>query len=150
MVTALSMFESLMEVKIPFVKLLPPIVYVDCIAFHFLIIDFDWSISNDFLVSASSDMTAQVWESSTGQNVRVLKDSFGSPVMSCRFMPLNNNFIVVSFCNACVLIEKHIFNRFYCVPLGPNIFQARWKSIFVITFIFFIILLECSQKFDIS
>jgi len=57
--------------------------------------DFDWSISNDFLVSASSDMTAQVWESSTGQNVRVLKDSFGSPVMSCRFMPLNNNFIVI-------------------------------------------------------
>ncbi|XP_057311161.1 WD repeat-containing protein 13-like [Hydractinia symbiolongicarpus] len=56
--------------------------------------DFDWSITNDLLVSASSDGSAQLWNPATGENLRVLKDNFGSGVNACRFMPLNNNLIV--------------------------------------------------------
>ena len=63
----------------------------------YLFLDFDWSLSNDFIVSASLDGTARVWNTSSGQNVRVLPDTYGSPVLSCHFMPLNNNMIVVSF-----------------------------------------------------
>ena len=64
----------------------------------FLFLDFDWSLSNDFIVSASLDGTARVWNTSSGQNIRVLPDTYGTPVLSCHFMPLNNNMIVVSFC----------------------------------------------------
>lgn len=56
--------------------------------------DFDWSITNDLLTSASSDCTTQIWDSNTGQNIRVIKDNSGCPVNACRFMPLNNNLIV--------------------------------------------------------
>jgi len=58
------------------------------------VLDFDWSLSNDFIVSASLDGTARVWNTSSGQNIRVLPDTYGTPVLSCHFMPLNNNMIV--------------------------------------------------------
>ncbi|XP_065065547.1 WD repeat-containing protein 13-like [Rhopilema esculentum] len=58
------------------------------------VMDFDWSLSNDFIVSASLDGTARVWDSSSGQNVRVLPDTYDAAVLSCRFVPLNNNIIV--------------------------------------------------------
>lgn len=56
--------------------------------------DFDWSIMNDLLTSASSDGTAQIWETNTGQNIRIIKDNYGCSVNACRFMPLNNNLII--------------------------------------------------------
>lgn len=58
------------------------------------VLDFDWSLSNDFIVSASKDGTARVWNPVSGQTVRVLPDTYGTPVLSCHFMPLNNNMIV--------------------------------------------------------
>eukprot|EP00112_Aurelia_sp_Birch-Aquarium-sp1_P007521 Seg1820.2 transcript_id=Seg1820.2/GoldUCD/mRNA.D3Y31 product="WD repeat-containing protein 13" protein_id=Seg1820.2/GoldUCD/D3Y31 len=58
------------------------------------VLDFDWSLSNDFIVSASIDGTARVWNSSSGQNARVLPDTYGTPVLSCHFMPLNNNMVI--------------------------------------------------------
>ena len=64
---------------------------------RFFAIDFDWSIMNDLLTSASSDGTAQIWSSNTGQNIRIIKDNYGCAVNACRFMPLNNNLIIVSF-----------------------------------------------------
>ncbi|XP_065659902.1 WD repeat-containing protein 13 isoform X2 [Hydra vulgaris] len=56
--------------------------------------DFDWSSTNDLLVSASDDCTAQIWNASSGQNIRTIKDHFETPVNCCRFMPLNNNLVV--------------------------------------------------------
>lgn len=56
--------------------------------------DFDWSLSNDFIVSASLDGTARVWDTSSGQTVRVLPDTYDAAVLSCHFMPLNNNMII--------------------------------------------------------
>lgn len=57
--------------------------------------DFDWSVANDFIVSASSDGTCRLWESATGKCVREIPDS-ASKVLCCRFHPQNNNLLVVS------------------------------------------------------
>lgn len=63
--------------------------------------DFDWSITNDLIASASSDCSMQIWNSNTAQNIRVIKDNYACAVNACRFMPLNNNLIVVSFLFIC-------------------------------------------------
>ena len=60
------------------------------------ILDFDWSLSNDFIVSASVDGSSRLWNPTSGQCLRIFKDNFLCPVLSCRFQPLNNNMIVVS------------------------------------------------------
>jgi len=65
---------------------------------------------NDLLTSASSDCTAQIWDSNTGQNIRVMKDNYGCSVNACRFMPLNNNLIVVSFSTQTLCREYNIYN----------------------------------------
>ncbi|XP_066933799.1 WD repeat-containing protein 13-like [Clytia hemisphaerica] len=72
----------------------PPAVKFMLLGHKASVNDFDWSIMNDLLTSASSDCTAQLWNSNTGQNIRVIKDNYGSAVNACRFMPLNNNLIV--------------------------------------------------------
>lgn len=59
--------------------------------------DFDWSVANDFIVSASLDGTSRLWNPTSGQCLRVFNDNWLCPVLSCRFQPLNNNMIVVSF-----------------------------------------------------
>lgn len=59
--------------------------------------DFDWSVANDFIVSASSDGTCRLWEVAAGRCVREIRDS-GVRVLSCRFHPQNNNLLVVSSC----------------------------------------------------
>eukprot|EP00794_Sanderia_malayensis_P008926 gene8926-9878_t len=56
--------------------------------------DLDWSLSNDFIASASQDGTARVWNSTSGQTIRILPDTYGSAVLSCHFVPMNNNMIV--------------------------------------------------------
>ncbi|XP_046864031.1 WD repeat-containing protein 13-like isoform X2 [Xenia sp. Carnegie-2017] len=56
--------------------------------------DFDWSVANDFIVSASIDGTSRLWSPSSGQCLRVFSDAYLCPVLSCRFQPLNNNMIV--------------------------------------------------------
>ena len=68
--------------------------------FHlFFLTDFDWSITNDFILSASLDCTARVWDPASGQCVRVVNDSHSFGMTACRFQPLNNNMLLVSFCN---------------------------------------------------
>lgn len=57
--------------------------------------DFDWSISNDFIVSASSDGTCRLWDPTTGSNLRVIVDSPGARTLCCKFHPTNNNLLVL-------------------------------------------------------
>ena len=57
--------------------------------------DFDWSVANDFIASASSDGTCRLWETTTGKCVREITDS-GAKLQCCQFHPQNNNLIVVS------------------------------------------------------
>lgn len=61
--------------------------------------DFDWSITNDFILSASLDCTARVWDPASGQCLRVVNDNHTCGVTACRFQPVNNNMLVVSFRN---------------------------------------------------
>ncbi|XP_015768230.1 PREDICTED: WD repeat-containing protein 13-like [Acropora digitifera] len=56
--------------------------------------DFDWSITNDFILSASLDCTARVWDPASGQCVRVVNDSHSFGMTACRFQPLNNNMLL--------------------------------------------------------
>ena len=71
------------------------ITFLYCFLSH---IDFDWSITNDFILSASLDCTARVWDPSSGQCLRVVNDSHSCGVTACRFQPVNNNMLLVSFC----------------------------------------------------
>lgn len=56
--------------------------------------DFQWSISNDMLVSCSTDCTMRLWESSSGHCLRIIEDPSASPVLACSFQPLNNNMLI--------------------------------------------------------
>ena len=57
------------------------------------IMDMQWSITNDLIVTASLDGTARVWQVTKGNCMRVLKDTCGAQVLSCCFQPLNENMI---------------------------------------------------------
>lgn len=57
----------------------------------------DWSADNDHVVSGSADSTLRLWDSRTGQCLRVVKDPGQSGVSACLFQPVNNNMIIVSF-----------------------------------------------------
>ena len=61
--------------------------------------DLDWSVANDFIVTASSDGTCRLWDSSSGACLREIADSAGARTLCCKFHPQNNNLLIVS--------EKH-------------------------------------------
>ena len=68
-------------------------IYISCS----YLIDFCWSTSNDLILSCSLDGTAMLWYVSSGLCVRTVKDPDNAPIRVCRFQPINNNMIVVSF-----------------------------------------------------
>ena len=78
-------------------------------------IDFDWSIGNDVIVSASSDGTYRLWNTNTGDCLRVISDTSGSQANCCCFHSQNGNFLIVSVnfgigkvqCIACASIHVH-------------------------------------------
>ncbi|XP_076043283.1 WD repeat-containing protein 13-like isoform X2 [Oratosquilla oratoria] len=55
---------------------------------------FDWSFTNDLLVSGSYDGHICLWETGTGECLRAVPDQSGAQVLSCLFHPLNSNWIV--------------------------------------------------------
>lgn len=57
------------------------------------VMDMQWSITNDLIVTASLDGTARVWQVTKGNCMRVLKDTCGAQVLCCCFQPLNENMI---------------------------------------------------------
>ncbi|XP_064395160.1 WD repeat-containing protein 13-like isoform X2 [Halichondria panicea] len=57
--------------------------------------DFDWSVANDFIVSASSDGTCRLWDPTNGSCLRVITDSPGARTLSCKFHPTNNNLLAL-------------------------------------------------------
>jgi len=68
--------------------------------------DFDWSITNDFILSASLDCTARVWDPASGQCLRVVNDNHTCGVSACRFQPVNNNMLVTGNQKG----HLHVFN----------------------------------------
>lgn len=62
------------------------------------VVDFEWSLSNDLIVSCSLDATVKLWGAATGQCLRTIAEPYAVPVMSCAFHPLNNNMVVTANC----------------------------------------------------
>ena len=59
-------------------------------------VDVDWSVANDYLVSASSDGTCRLWEATAGHCLRAITDTSGAQNLSCCFHPAYSNFVAVS------------------------------------------------------
>lgn len=58
---------------------------------------FDWSISNDLIVSGSLDATVRLWSvdrEASPACLRVINDHQNSQVLCCAFIPVNNNLVV--------------------------------------------------------
>ncbi|CAN8008421.1 unnamed protein product, partial [Ixodes pacificus] len=55
---------------------------------------FEWSLSNDLLVSSSLDGTVKLWDATSGGCVRTVPDPGGAAILSCLFQPANNNMVV--------------------------------------------------------
>jgi WD repeat-containing protein 13 len=58
------------------------------------IMDFQWSTTNDLIVTGSLDGTCRIWKVAAGKCARTLKDTSGAQVLACSFHPLNENMIV--------------------------------------------------------
>ncbi|KAL4240495.1 WD repeat-containing protein 13 [Mactra antiquata] len=56
--------------------------------------DFQWSLSNDIILSVSFDGTARLWNVASSDCIRIIKDITGAELHSCLFHPLNNNMFV--------------------------------------------------------
>ncbi|XP_054155230.1 WD repeat-containing protein 13-like [Oppia nitens] len=60
------------------------------------VVDFEWSLSNDLIVSCSLDGTVKLWGAASGYCLRTIEDPYGLPVMACSFHPYNNNMVVTA------------------------------------------------------
>ncbi|XP_042910127.1 WD repeat-containing protein 13 [Parasteatoda tepidariorum] len=56
---------------------------------------FEWSISNDLILTCSLDATVRLWDTALGLCIRVVEDPFGAPLLCCAFQPYNNNMVVI-------------------------------------------------------
>lgn len=56
---------------------------------------FEWSLSNDLILTCSLDATVRLWDAALGICVRIFEDPFGASVQCCAFQPLNNNMVVI-------------------------------------------------------
>ena len=68
---------------------------MECLFFYYFSTDFDWSIGNDFIVSASSDGSYRLWKSSSGKCLRIIADTSGSMANCSCFHSQNGNFLIV-------------------------------------------------------
>lgn len=59
------------------------------------ILDFDWSLSNEYILTVSKDATIRIWNTSNGKCIRVI-DKQGA-CRAVKFFPLNPNFFCVGF-----------------------------------------------------
>ncbi|XP_042893188.1 WD repeat-containing protein 13-like [Penaeus japonicus] len=65
---------------------------------------FDWSSTNDLLLSGGEDGVVCLWSSSSGECLRTVSDQSGANVLSCVFHPLNSNWAVVGNSNGLVQV----------------------------------------------
>ena len=90
------MSECTKYVHVIYIKILNNKSYYYDMLHICLLVDFDWSVANDFLVSVSSDGTCCLWAPSTGRCLRTIPDTSGVQTLCCRFHPTYANFVVVS------------------------------------------------------
>jgi WD40 repeat protein len=70
-----------------------PQVIIELVGHSQPIIDFDWSLSNEYLISTSLDNTIRVWNVNSGKCVRTILCK--TPASCIQFHPLNNNIFLV-------------------------------------------------------
>eukprot|EP01102_Stenamoeba_stenopodia_P003287 TRINITY_DN13224_c0_g1_i2.p1 TRINITY_DN13224_c0_g1~~TRINITY_DN13224_c0_g1_i2.p1 ORF type:complete len:451 (-),score=74.04 TRINITY_DN13224_c0_g1_i2:33-1385(-) len=57
--------------------------------------DFDWSMTNEMIISTSLDQTIRVWDIKKGTTLRQIEEEAKSVPNCCMFYPLNNNLFFV-------------------------------------------------------
>jgi len=107
---------SSMDGTLSLCSLNPPKVMFMLLGHKKSVNDFDWSITNDLIVSASSDCTTRIWDANTGQNIRILNDQFNCAVIACRFTPMNNNLIVTG--NQKGIVQVYNMSTGKCIKGG--------------------------------
>jgi len=61
------------------------------------ILDFDWSLSNEYILSVSKDATIRIWNTSNGHCIRIIEKHGNGVCRAVKFFPANHNFFVVGF-----------------------------------------------------
>jgi WD40 repeat protein len=88
------------------------------------IMDFQWSTTNDLIVTASLDGTSRVWQVAKGKCMRMLKDTSAAQVLCCCFQPLNENMIFTGNSKGFIQVNFRFFSH---QRLGSN-FSFKVKS----------------------
>ncbi|XP_029032511.1 WD repeat-containing protein 13 [Osmia lignaria lignaria] len=96
---------------------------------------FDWSISNDLIVSSSLDCTIRLWNVSnpeTGPNcLRTVNDQQRAEVLCCGFIPINNNLVVAGNSQGLVQIlniSTGIYTRGGTCKIGGKILSLTCEG----------------------
>ncbi|KAL0484780.1 WD repeat-containing protein [Acrasis kona] len=79
-----------------------PEVIVELVGHTSQILDFDWSLSNEYLISVAHDKTIKVWNTNTAKCARTIPCK-ASPTC-INFHPLNNNIFLSGFDNGTVTV----------------------------------------------
>lgn len=136
-----------------------------------LFIAFEWSVSNDLLLSCSLDGSVRLWDAARGRCVRTVEDPSGAPLHCCAFQPLNNNMVVVSFdcvylplllyaiieyshnysTAICFIMENYFHGSFVIIhPSNEIVFSSflTFKTFLLIDF--FIIVVESEKTYNFT
>ena len=95
----------------------------------------DWSMSNDLIVSSSLDTTVRLWQLHLDLNLeclRVVSDPMKAEVLSCAFVPANNNLVITGNSQGYLQIVNVSTGKY--TRNGTSKMSGKVKSIFTITF----------------
>lgn len=93
---------------------------------------FDWSISNDLIVSSSLDATIRLWKVQIEPIcLRVVKDPQNSEILCCAFIPANNNLVVTGNSHGLIQIlnvSTGIYTRGGLCKIGEKILSLTCEE----------------------
>jgi WD40 repeat protein len=75
------------------------------------ITDFDWSMTNEMIISTSADQTIRVWNTKTGASLRKIPEE-GAVPNCCLFFPLNNNLFFIGNSKVGVKVSVALVSSF--------------------------------------
>ncbi|XP_068084432.1 WD repeat-containing protein 13 [Anabrus simplex] len=92
---------------------------------------FDWSVSNDLMVSCSLDGTICLWNIASSKCLRVVRDPIGAELLSCLFQPANNNMVIAGNSQGMVEVlnvSTGIYPRGGSSKLGGKVLSLAFDS----------------------
>lgn len=75
---------------------------VCCIIVTNYIIDFDWSVANEYIISVGVDKTVRLWDTSSGKCIRSITEKTAATCIM--FHPMNGNVFIAGFAGGLVLV----------------------------------------------